>query len=71
MFNFDIEDRGVFYPETKRVLVNPAKHESIQEIYDTITHEVIHLAIEDQDLDETMEHWVIRKIMWQAEYFSE
>jgi hypothetical protein len=69
MFNFDIEDRGIFYPESKRTLINPARHESIQEIFDTITHETIHQALEDQELDETQEHWAIRKIMWQDEYF--
>ena len=68
MFNFDIDERGIFYPESKRVLVNPSRHESLQEIYDTITHEVIHQALEDQDFDETQEHWIIRKIMWSNEF---
>lgn len=68
MFSFCIEDRGIYYADSKRVLVNPAKHESIHEIFDTITHEVIHQAIASEELDEIQEHWAIQKVMWIMEY---
>lgn len=67
-FNFDIEERGVFYPVSERVLINPARHESVSEILDTINHESLHFSLRDEELDEIQEHWAIKKIIWIDEY---
>lgn len=69
-FNFDIEDRGIHYPESGRVLINPSKHESLQELLDTMDHEMLHPALDEFDLDEVQQHWVIKKIAWIDEFLK-
>lgn len=67
-FNFTIDEHGIFYPESGRVLINPARHESIAELINTINHETIHMVLEECDLDEVAEHWAIKKIQWIDEF---
>ncbi len=64
-------NRGIYYPETKRSIIYLAPHENVEDIISTAVHETIHSVIDDIDtdgeLDEDIEHDIIRKIMW-AEY---
>ncbi len=64
-------NRGIYYPETKRSIIFLAPHENVEDIISTAVHETIHSVIDDIDtngeLDEDIEHDIIRKIMW-AEY---
>ncbi len=64
-------NRGIYYPETKRSIVYLAPHENIEDIISTCVHETIHSIIDDIDtegeLDEDIEHDIIRKMMWATE----
>ena len=63
------EDRGCYYEETGRCLVFLNSHENLEDIYKTITHEVLHHCIESTDtkLDELQEEKLIFNIQW-ADY---
>jgi len=64
-------NRGIYYPETKRSIVFLAPHENVEDIISTAVHETIHSVIDDIDtegeLDEDIEHDIISKMIW-AEY---
>jgi len=40
----------------------------MQDIYDTINHEVLHYCLKDEDIDDYMEHDPIFKLQWIDEY---
>lgn len=58
-----------------RIDIILASHESIEEIYSTIEHELLHHAIsvnigdlEGEDFSEITDHRIIQHIMWVNEY---
>ena len=61
-------NRGIYYPETKRSIVFLAPHENVEDIISTAVHETIHSIIDDIDtegeLDDDIEHDIIRKMQW-------
>lgn len=59
-------DRGIYYQESERVLVFLNNHESIEDIYKTITHEVIHHCINEakENMDEDQEEALIYQMAW-------
>jgi hypothetical protein len=69
LFRVGGEDRGVFFPSTKRIIVYLDGHECIEDIYKTIQHEVIHLAIDnlDEELDDDQEEKAIFAMAWAEE----
>ena len=59
------------YEGKKRVIIYPHQHETLSDLYATITHELIHYCIERYkmvDMDEFEEHDLIFTTMW-AEYY--
>ena len=57
-------ERGIYYPESKRIVIYLDRHECFEDILSTIQHELIHAAIEDQNLDEDQEEKLIYAISW-------
>ena len=62
------ENRGMFYSETNRCLIYLHQHESIEDIYKTIEHELIHYVLEKNgetdDMDEEQEERLIFNMAW-------
>lgn len=62
------EDRGCYYSETHRCLINLNNHESIDDVYKTIQHELIHYCIDDlgenEHMDEGQEEALIFNMQW-------
>lgn len=62
------EDRGCYYSETKRCVVNLNNHESIDDIFQTIQHELIHFCLDDMGenlhMDEDQEEKLIFNTQW-------
>ena len=62
------ENRGNYYEETKRCLVFLSMHETLEDVYRTITHEVIHhcfsILNEVDNMDEAMEESLIFNMQW-------
>jgi hypothetical protein len=57
-------ERGIYYPESKRIVIYLDRHECLEDILSTIQHELIHAAIEDQNLDEDQEEKLIYAMSW-------
>ena len=61
------DERGIYYEETERAIVYLPMHESIDDIYKTINHEVYHhcFALWDEVImDEDQEERVIFQLAW-------
>ena len=60
------DDRGVYYEETHRCIVYLNSHENLEDIYKTITHEVLHHCIEETkiSIDELQEEKLIFNMQW-------
>ena len=54
---------GDTYTDTKQVFVNLVPHETIEQIYDTLHHEDIHAALVREDMNDDIEHTLIKKIL--------
>jgi len=65
------ENRGCYYSETDRCLVFLPNHETIEDIYKTIDHEMFHACFEKADetdnMDEEMEERLIFCMQWAPE----
>lgn len=65
------ELRGVYYSETDRCLIFLPMHETIEDVYKTITHEVFHYCFEKHDetdsMDEDQEERLIYNLQWAEE----
>jgi predicted SprT family Zn-dependent metalloprotease len=61
-------DRGDYYSESNRCIINLNTHESIDDIFKTIQHELIHFCIDDlgenDDMDEDQEERLIFNMQW-------
>ena len=62
-------ERGIYYPESKRIIIYLDRHECFEDILSTIQHELIHYAIDELNitLDEDQEEKMIYALSW-AEY---
>jgi hypothetical protein len=60
------DDRGIYYHDSKRAIIYLNKHESLDDIYKTITHEVLHHCINefDMNMDEDQEEALIFQMAW-------
>mgnify|MGYP001162197767 FL=1 len=70
-FRFDSqENRGMYYPDTERILIFPTQHENVEDMLYSITHETIHYALDkaDETLDDDMEEKIIYRIQWAEEW---
>lgn len=57
----------------RRIIIYPHHHETIEDIYSTITHELIHYCIDRYkmvEMDSYQEHDLIFKSLWIDEYLS-
>ncbi|MEC7863697.1 MAG: hypothetical protein VYB55_01380 [Bacteroidota bacterium] len=65
------DNRGVYYSETDRCHIFLPNHETIEDIYKTIDHEVFHAcfdkADEAENMDEEMEERLIFCLQWAPE----
>ena len=65
------ENRGMYFEQTRRVMIYLPQHENIEDIYKTISHEVFHhcfsIMDEDEYMDEISEETLIFNLQW-AEY---
>jgi len=72
-FTFDFKFEGQGEYQDGKILISPREHESMEEIYCTITHEAIHASMDylnEYDNNSYMDHWVIRHMMWGEEYLD-
>ena len=70
-FRFDsYNNRGVYHSDTERILVYPPQHECVADILSTISHEIIHYALDksEETLDEEQEEKIIYKLQWAEEW---
>ncbi len=74
MVNVDLrvfgDDRGNYFHETERIIVYLKNHESLDDLYKTIQHELIHHAIAKCNItiDEDQEERAIFAMAWAEEY---
>ena len=63
------DNKGIYHSETERILIYPPQHENIEDMLDTITHEIIHHAIDksEETIDEDQEEKVIFCLQWAKE----
>ena len=61
-------NRGIFYSETDRCLIYLPMHETLDDIYKTITHEILHAIFDNSPevptMDEDQEERVIFFVQW-------
>ena len=62
------DNRGIYYAETSRALIYLPLHESIEDLYKTINHEVYHHCLEENGesdkMDEEQEEKTIFFLQW-------
>ncbi len=65
------DNRGIYYSETERCVIYLPNHETLEDIYKTITHEVVHYCLdkneENENMDEDMEERIIFCLQWSEE----
>ena len=65
------DNRGIYYSETERCVIYLPNHETLEDIYKTITHEVVHYCLdknhENESMDEDMEERIIFCLQWSDE----
>ena len=62
---FGGEERGIYYSETHRAIIYLNNHESLDDIYCTIQHEVIHHIVRNmENIDELQEESLIFRMAW-------
>tara|TARA_R110002020_G_scaffold231105_3_gene442218 strand:- start:3302 stop:3544 length:243 start_codon:yes stop_codon:yes gene_type:complete len=65
------DNRGLYYAETENAYIFLPMHETIEDIYKTITHETFHhcfeKAEETENMDERMEEALIYNLQWAEE----
>ena len=62
------DNRGMYYENTRRVIIYLPQHENIEDIYKTLAHEVFHhcfsIMDEDENMDESSEEALIFNLQW-------
>jgi hypothetical protein len=70
--NFKVygDDFGEYHPSTNRINIFLKKHETMGDIFSTITHEYLHYCISDtgEVLDDEQEERIIFIMCWAEEY---
>lgn len=64
LINTESDTLGDTYPDIEKSYVNLAKHTSFCEIISTVIHEDLHIAILRENLNEDIEHKLIKMLMW-------
>ena len=62
-------DRGAYWSETNRISIYLSNHETIYDVYKTMTHELIHACIDDFEItiDDEQEERLIFCMQWAEE----
>ena len=47
---FGCDERGMYYPDSGRIVIYLSNHETIEDVYKTITHELIHNGIHKAEI---------------------
>ena len=61
------DNRGIYYSETDRCLIYLPMHETLEDLYKTITHEVLHhcfMASDVDTMDEEQEESLVHFAQW-------
>ena len=61
------DNRGIYYEETNRCLIFLGSHETLEDIYKTIVHEVLHwcfMADDVDKMDEEQEELLVHFVQW-------
>jgi len=58
------EERGIYFSENNRIVIYLDRHECFEDILSTIQHELIHVAIQSENLDEDQEEKLIYAMSW-------
>jgi len=62
------ENRGIYYSETDRCLVYLPMHETLDDVYKTITHELLHAIFDNSPevptMDDDQEEKLIFFVQW-------
>jgi predicted Zn-dependent protease len=63
------DNRGIYYPESQRIIIYLNKHESFEDLLKTINHELIHHCINicGETMDDDQEEKCIFCMSW-ADY---
>ena len=67
------ENRGLYFEDTQRAIIYVRQHETLHDLYKTISHETLHhcfkeLELEDKDiLDDDMEEKTITWLQWSTD----
>ena len=67
------ENRGLYFEDTQRAIIYVRQHETLPDLYKTMTHEALHncfkeLELEGNDtLDEDMEERTISWLQWSTD----
>ena len=74
MFSLDSgENRGLYFEDTQRAIIYVRQHETLPDLYKTMTHEALHhcfkeLELDENDtLDEDMEERIISWLQWSTD----
>ena len=62
------ENHGMYYGESERIVIYLDKHENIEDLLSTITHEYLHHCVKSEDLDDDQEERMIFVMLWAEEY---
>tara|TARA_R110002051_G_scaffold135349_2_gene208279 strand:+ start:762 stop:986 length:225 start_codon:yes stop_codon:yes gene_type:complete len=62
------DDHGVYYDNSERIIIYLDKHENMEDLLSTITHEYLHHCVKDEDLDIDQEERLIFSMLWAHEY---
>ena len=61
-FSYEIDDKGQY--EDNEIIVNLGKHNSLEDLINTIWHEYIHAELDSEDMTELKEHRIIKRLEW-------
>ena len=63
------ENRGIYYSDSHRINIFLSSHESVDDLFKTIQHELVHHCIDlcDEDMDEDQEEKLIFLMAWAEE----
>ena len=67
------ENRGLYFEDTQRAIIYVRQHETLPDLYKTMTHEALHhcfkeLELDEKDtLDEEMEEVIISWLQWSTD----
>lgn len=64
------ENRGIYYSDSHRINIFLSSHESVEDLFKTIQHELIHHCIDlcEEEMDEDQEEKLIFTMAWADDF---